>query len=58
LYVTATAKHQIFDLGYTDGETPVTVQSWSVPLFQGYKLLYWKSTPHGPNDGLRLFRPN
>lgn len=57
LYVGSSRRLQLYDLGYTDGDRPVTVQSWSIPLPWGYSLVYWRSRPSGPNDGLRLFGP-
>jgi hypothetical protein len=57
LYAVATADHQAFDLGYNVAGERVSVQAWSVQLPAGYELVWWRSTPASPQDGLRFFPP-
>jgi hypothetical protein len=57
LYGSRLVRYQAYELGYMAGQQRAAVESWSLPLPLGYQLVYWKSTPHSGQDGLRLFAP-
>lgn len=57
-YVVANASYRAYDLGYSvAGAGQASVETWSVGLPGGAELVWWKSSPAGPNDGLRFFGP-
>lgn len=53
-YAAATAQHEVYDLGYSVANDRAIIESWSVKLPAGYRLAWWRATPSGPQDGLRL----
>jgi hypothetical protein len=55
-YMRQKVEHQVFAMEYTAGGEPAAVETWSLPLPAGFEAVYWKSTPHSGQDGIRIFQ--
>ncbi len=50
-------RYRAYHLGYPVEGRDAVIQTWSVRLPLGARLVWWRSDPPGPADGLRFFWP-
>lgn len=50
-------EYRYFDTGENAGIDHYAVETWSLQLPAGYRLVKYRSTPPGPHDGYRFFPP-
>jgi hypothetical protein len=56
LWSASRLEHQAYAMDFSVGQSQASVETWSLPLPGRYAVVYWKSSPKSPQDGLRLFR--